>query len=327
MPLLRRSRLLSQATRVCRRCRHTAPEGEELRAVMQNIELEQVDARQYRSKRRLWVPPGARGVFGGQTLSQAVKAAQQTVDPEYRLHFLSSLFSRAGLLSSPIQYNVSEGTTGRAYASRHVTAFQADKSLLEVQLSFQRPEAGMESTSLAFPSPSSIPRPEDCPPAFGHFKSIMRTSDADKEPLHMKSVEIRARDPLELPNQAEARSDPTFTWFRFRDAPRDASDADKAAMLAYVSDRDYFPFLSYSLGVGKSSAPVKLDMAVTLNHTLHFWSKSVFGSDQQGKLIVMTATLIRRIGCSIKRPPPSHGCPEGSSEACVPIRSLCDLSS
>lgn len=63
-----------------------------------NLEVEQLDTTLFRSK-SLFIPERARGVFGGQVISQALVSATQTVDPEYRLH-VSPLFSSQELFSS-----------------------------------------------------------------------------------------------------------------------------------------------------------------------------------------------------------------------------------
>lgn len=50
-----------------------------------SLDLEQLDTNLFRSK-SLWVPARARGVFGGQVISQAIVSATQCVDPAYGLH-------------------------------------------------------------------------------------------------------------------------------------------------------------------------------------------------------------------------------------------------
>lgn len=50
-----------------------------------SLDVEQLDVNLFRSK-SLWVPVRARGVFGGQVISQAIVSATNSVDPEYRLH-------------------------------------------------------------------------------------------------------------------------------------------------------------------------------------------------------------------------------------------------
>lgn len=50
-----------------------------------SLEVEQLDTNLFRSK-SLHVPNRARGVFGGQVISQAVVSATNCVDPQYGLH-------------------------------------------------------------------------------------------------------------------------------------------------------------------------------------------------------------------------------------------------
>ena len=51
------------------------------------IEVEKLDSNLYRSlAKHLWVPARARGVFGGQVISQALVSATNTVDSVFHLH-------------------------------------------------------------------------------------------------------------------------------------------------------------------------------------------------------------------------------------------------
>ena len=50
-----------------------------------SLEVEKLDANLFRSK-SLWIPIRARGVFGGQVISQALVSATECVDPAYVLH-------------------------------------------------------------------------------------------------------------------------------------------------------------------------------------------------------------------------------------------------
>jgi len=50
-----------------------------------SLEVEQLDTNLFRSK-SLWVPSRARGVFGGQVISQALVSGSKTVEPDYALH-------------------------------------------------------------------------------------------------------------------------------------------------------------------------------------------------------------------------------------------------
>jgi acyl-CoA thioesterase len=49
------------------------------------LEVEKLEVNLFRSK-TLWVPNRARGVFGGQVISQAIVSATNCVDKAYGLH-------------------------------------------------------------------------------------------------------------------------------------------------------------------------------------------------------------------------------------------------
>jgi acyl-CoA thioesterase len=54
------------------------------------LEVETLDVTLFRSK-TVWLPNRARGVFGGQVISQAIVSATKCVDKSYGLH-VSALF-------------------------------------------------------------------------------------------------------------------------------------------------------------------------------------------------------------------------------------------
>jgi DNA-repair protein complementing XP-A cells len=57
-----------------------------------SLEVEQLDTTLFRSK-SLWTPARARGVFGGQVISQALVSATKSVDPSYALHVSFPVFA------------------------------------------------------------------------------------------------------------------------------------------------------------------------------------------------------------------------------------------
>lgn len=60
--------------------------------VENSLALELIDTNIYRSTKLLWHPPGARGIFGGAVIAQALSAAMKTVDPVLHVHSLHSYF-------------------------------------------------------------------------------------------------------------------------------------------------------------------------------------------------------------------------------------------
>ena len=62
---------------------------EEHEQISTSVEVEQLDTNLFRSK-SLWLPIRARGVYGGQVISQALVSATNCVSPDYALHVSAS---------------------------------------------------------------------------------------------------------------------------------------------------------------------------------------------------------------------------------------------
>jgi acyl-CoA thioesterase 8 len=60
--------------------------------VEDSLALELIDTNLYRSTKPLWQPPGARGIFGGAVIAQALSAALKTVDVALQVHSIHSYF-------------------------------------------------------------------------------------------------------------------------------------------------------------------------------------------------------------------------------------------
>ncbi|KAF9971449.1 Acyl-CoA thioesterase 8 [Actinomortierella ambigua] len=95
------------------------------------LDLEEIDTDLYRSK-TLWVPMGARGVFGGQVVGQALVAATKTVAPEYSVH-------------------VKRVRDGKSYCTRTVTAKQRGKAIFTCTASYQVPRPNALSHQYPMP--------------------------------------------------------------------------------------------------------------------------------------------------------------------------------
>jgi acyl-CoA thioesterase 8 len=75
-------------------------------AIEENLELNEIDINLYQSAKPLWHPPGARGIFGGSIIAQALWAAVKTVDSRLRLHSMHSYFILKGDSTRPVLYQV-----------------------------------------------------------------------------------------------------------------------------------------------------------------------------------------------------------------------------
>jgi len=90
---------------------------------------------------------GTKNVFGGQVLSQALAAAQATLDAletPRMAHSLHAYFLRAGDIRHPIVYEVDITRDGGTFSVRRVTAVQHGQVIFFAAVSFQQAETGFE---------------------------------------------------------------------------------------------------------------------------------------------------------------------------------------
>lgn len=92
------------------------------------------------------------GLYGGQILAQALRAACHTVGPALSPHSLHAYFIRSGDASQPILFEVQRVRDGRSFATRSVSASQAGEVILQMSTSFHRNEDGPDV------APSSMPQ-------------------------------------------------------------------------------------------------------------------------------------------------------------------------
>src|SRR5213079_217350 len=82
------------------------------------------------------------GLYGGQIVAQALRAAASTVDPEGDVtpHSLRAYFIRRGDHTEPVRYEVDRIRNGRSFSTRRVVARQAIGAILNLEASFQKAE-------------------------------------------------------------------------------------------------------------------------------------------------------------------------------------------
>jgi acyl-CoA thioesterase-2 len=85
------------------------------------------------------------GLYGGQIVAQALRAAAATVDPTFRVHSLHAYFIRRGDHAEPVRYEVDRVRNGRSFVTRTVTARQAVGAILSMSVSFQLDEEAFEA--------------------------------------------------------------------------------------------------------------------------------------------------------------------------------------
>lgn len=80
------------------------------------------------------------GLYGGQIVAQALRAAALTVDPSFHLHSLHAYFIRLGDAAEPIRLEIDRIRNGRTFVTRRVVARQSVGAILNMSASFQLPE-------------------------------------------------------------------------------------------------------------------------------------------------------------------------------------------
>ena len=97
------------------------------------------------------------GLYGGQIVAQALRAASNTIDGEKIVHSLRAYFIRRGDASEPVRYEVDRIRNGRSFSTRRVVARQAIGAILNLEASYQRAEDSAVVTPAVMPD---VPRAE-----------------------------------------------------------------------------------------------------------------------------------------------------------------------
>ena len=98
------------------------------------------------------------GLYGGQIVAQALRAATLSVDDGLEPHSIRAYFIRRGDHHEPVRYEVDRIRNGRSFATRRVVARQAIGAILNAESSFQRPESAARVQSVEMPV---VPAPDD----------------------------------------------------------------------------------------------------------------------------------------------------------------------
>lgn len=100
------------------------------------------------------------GLYGGQIVAQAFRAASFSVDEDFEPHSIRAYFIRKGDSSEPVRYEVDRIRNGRSFSTRRVVARQAVGAILNAESSYQRPEAAAVVQTVSMPKVSDPERLE-----------------------------------------------------------------------------------------------------------------------------------------------------------------------
>jgi acyl-CoA thioesterase II len=151
----------------------------------------------YRSV-RLLVPPGARGVYGGQLVANAIEAACQTIDLErFAPHSIHSTFLRPGGNRQHVYFRVRRIRDGRSFATRTVTAQQNGTALFFAVINFHCDESSEHGIAHA-PDFPLVPSPDDGITLDRLFSEISKDNPSDRFRSNLKLIMNEERVPMEI---------------------------------------------------------------------------------------------------------------------------------
>ena len=192
-------------------------------------------------------------LYGGQVFAQAIAASLQTVDEKFLLHSASASFLRPGSDAAPVQYEVIILRDGRSVVSRTVQAWQQDKLILTMQLSFHKSEPGYHHQPNYKPSIS---------PSSTDFSIVNSRLDPQGivAPFDLgSSVDCPLRS-------VDKQSQSADLWIRCRENLQGVKRRPHSLALAYASD---LTLLATALLPHETSLFSKSVMAATITH--HMW--------------------------------------------------------
>lgn len=98
------------------------------------------------------------GLYGGQIVAQALRAAAATVDDSQQVHSLRAYFIRRGDHTEPIRFEVDRIRNGRSFTTRRVVARQAVGAILNLEASFHTHEVTGDIQTV--PIAADVPEPD-----------------------------------------------------------------------------------------------------------------------------------------------------------------------
>lgn len=210
-------------------------------------------------------------IYGGQVMAQAISAAQQSCDSEFKLHSMHSSFLRQGALDKIITYSVDPVRDGRSFLTRNVTALQDNndgiaRPIFSATLSFQKDETG-PSHAVAMPEAPAAESLANEEQRIGKFFTQTGLSNDYDWPIDVRFVE-----PVDLANP-QARPPRALVWVKAKGTLL-SDDTVHKQMFAYASDNPILLPAFYPHGITPFTPNV---MAATLSHSI--WIHQAFNAD------------------------------------------------
>jgi len=138
------------------------------------------------------------GLYGGQIVAQALRAAAHSVDPSFAVQSLHAYFIRTGDAREPIRFEVDRLRNGRTFVTRRVVARQAVGAILTLDASFQVPEPGPEEQTATLgdtPPPEAL-IPSSWTPVFDRRITPRDPARRGRANAWLRVTEPIANDPV-----------------------------------------------------------------------------------------------------------------------------------
>ncbi|KAI9466074.1 thioesterase II [Lactarius psammicola] len=223
------------------------------------------------------LPYRARGVFGGQVISQGLVAATKSVKPNFALHSLHCYFLQAVSPALPVLYYVDRVREGRSYATRLVRAVQGGKDALTMMCSFQVPEPWQPSRSWPM---YKVQPPESCP---DEVELIRRMANEQHERTEEAKAwlrgyaQAREESPVAVRHAGEHIGPDgrrTFLYWMKAKTDKKFTTSLQKCIMAYISDLHFMGPAITCAGLKRShdaKGPKALGMGSSLDHSLLFY--------------------------------------------------------
>ncbi|EPE95898.1 acyl-CoA thioesterase II [Rhizobium grahamii] len=206
---------------------------------------------------------GWQRVFGGQVISQALMAAQRTVERDRVVHSLHAYFMRPGDPSVPIVYQVERIRDGSSFNTRRAVAIQHGKAIFALSASFQIEESGFDH-QIVMPD---VPAPEKLLDERQIATQFLANAPAPIRKYWERERPIEIR-PISLTHYfSDKKLDPVqHVWVRAT-GPVPDDGHYQAAILAYLSD---MTLLDTSLHPHGTSIFDQSIQVASLDHSMWF---------------------------------------------------------
>lgn len=234
--------------------------GKVLNDLLDQLSLEKLEENLYRGESQ---DLGLGLVFGGQVMSQAISAAQGTVQPNQRVHSFHSYFLLPGNTEQPIVYDVECVRDGQTLSARRIKAVQNGQPIFYMNASFKPKEKGFEHQDKM----PEAPQPEDLiseqEMALLHsdlLPDFIRNRLVGEKPLEMRPVMFV--NPVEPEVEAPKR----LVWVKANGVMPDDLRIHRY-LLAYASDLNFLTTALQPHGVSFFSEGMQV---VTIDHSMWF---------------------------------------------------------